>query len=113
MYCIKMATNKLEIGPAKYINILFIFLFFIVLSISNEAPNILTLKFFNFILNIFPTIICAISCINIDIKKQDILSTIKYSKENNDKLVLNFTSCYLDYGFPPTYAGTSARLINH
>lgn len=49
---------------------------------------------------------------NIDIKKQDILSTIKYSKENNDKLVLNFTSCYLDYGFPPTYAGTSARLIN-
>ena len=49
---------------------------------------------------------------NIDIKKQDILSTIKYSKENNDKLVLNFTSCYLDYGFPPTYAGTSSRLIN-
>ena len=27
-------------------------------------------------------------------------------------MVLNFTSCYLDYGFPPTYAGTSARLIN-
>lgn len=52
-------------------------------------------------------------CINdINIKKEDILSTIKYSNENNDKLVLNFTSCYLDYGFPPTYAGTSALIIN-
>lgn len=52
-------------------------------------------------------------CINdINIKKEDILATIKYSNENNDKLVLNFTSCYLDYGFPPTYAGTSALIIN-
>lgn len=52
-------------------------------------------------------------CINdINFKKEDILSTIKYSNENNDKLVLNFTSCYLDYGFPPTYAGTSALIIN-
>lgn len=52
-------------------------------------------------------------CINdINVKKEDILSTIKYSNENNDKLVLNFTSCYLDYGFPPTYAGTSALIIN-
>ena len=52
-------------------------------------------------------------CINdIDVKKQDILNTIKYSKTNTDKLVLNFTSCYLDNAFPPTYAGTAARLIN-
>ena len=52
-------------------------------------------------------------CINdINVKKEDILSTIKYSNENNDKLVLNFTSCYLDYGFPPTYSGTSALIIN-
>ena len=49
---------------------------------------------------------------DINIKKEDILSTINYSNENNDKLVLNFTSCYLDYGFPPTYAGTSALIIN-
>ena len=52
-------------------------------------------------------------CINdIDVKKQDILNTIKYSKTNTDKLVLNFTSCYLDNAFPPSYAGTAARLIN-
>ena len=45
-------------------------------------------------------------------KKNDILNTIKYANENSDKLVLNFTSCYLDPAFPPTYAGTAALEIN-
>ena len=52
-------------------------------------------------------------CIDdINEKKNDILSTIEYTNNNADKLVLNFTSCYLDYGFPPTYAGTPAISIN-
>ena len=29
-----------------------------------------------------------------------------------NRLVLNFTSCYLDNAFPPTYAGTAAKSIN-
>lgn len=49
---------------------------------------------------------------NIDIKKQDIVSTINYCNKDKNKLVINFTSCYLDNDFPPTYAGTAARLIN-
>lgn len=52
-------------------------------------------------------------CIDdINIKKEDILNTLNYSKTNQDKLVLNFTSCYLDYGFPPTYAAPPAKDIN-
>lgn len=49
---------------------------------------------------------------NVEIKKDDIISTINYSNSNSNELVLNFTSCYLDYGFPPTYAGTTAKAIN-
>ena len=45
-------------------------------------------------------------------KKKDIESTINFSKDNKDKLVLNFTSCYLNNAFPPTYAGTAALTIN-
>ncbi len=52
-------------------------------------------------------------CIDdIEIKKQDIIDTINFSKTNNNNLVLNFTSCYLDNAFPPTYAGTAALNIN-
>ena len=52
-------------------------------------------------------------CISdINIKKEDILNAIDYQNENEDKLVLNFTSCYYDFGFPPTYAGTIAKEIN-
>ena len=49
---------------------------------------------------------------DIEEKKNDILNTIKYANTNSDKLVLNFTSCYLDPGFPPSYAGTAALEIN-
>ena len=49
---------------------------------------------------------------NFEIKKQDILDTIEYSKTNKNKLVLNFTSCYLDNAFPPTYAGAIGKDIN-
>ena len=49
---------------------------------------------------------------NIEEKKNDILKTIQYAQNNPNKLVINFTSCYLDSGFPPTYAGTTALSIN-
>lgn len=49
---------------------------------------------------------------DIEEKKTDILNTIKYANNNPNKLVINFTSCYLDPGFPPTYAGTTALSIN-
>ena len=49
---------------------------------------------------------------NIEDKKSDILNTINYANTNKNKLVLNFTSCYLDPGFPPLDAGTAALAIN-
>ena len=49
---------------------------------------------------------------DIEEKKTDILNTIKYANDNPNKLVINFTSCYLDPAFPPTYAGTTALAIN-
>lgn len=49
---------------------------------------------------------------DIDEKKNDILNTIAYARNNQNKLVINFTSCYLDHGFPPLYAGTTALSIN-
>ena len=49
---------------------------------------------------------------NIEVKKEDIINTIKYSNQKNGDTILNYTSCYLDYGFPPTYAVTSAKEIN-
>lgn len=49
---------------------------------------------------------------NIEDKKSDILNAIAYANTNKNKLVLNFTSCYLDPGFPPSYAGTTALAIN-
>lgn len=53
-------------------------------------------------------------CIDdVEEKKQDIISTINVSNNlNNNYLVINFTSCYLDNAFPPSYAGTAARDIN-
>ena len=49
---------------------------------------------------------------DVEEKKNNILDTIEYANNNPDKLVLNFTSCYLDPGFPPSYAGTTALAIN-
>ena len=53
-------------------------------------------------------------CINdVEVKMKDIKDTIAYSKANKDKLVLNFTSCYLENQMiPPLYAGTPALTIN-
>ena len=53
-------------------------------------------------------------CINdVDEKIDDIKDTIMVSNsDSNDKLVLNFTSCYIDNAFPPTYATTAANYIN-
>ena len=49
---------------------------------------------------------------DIEIKKEDIINTIEFSKTNTNYLVINFTSCYLNNAFPPTYAGTVALEIN-
>lgn len=45
------------------------------------------------------------------IKKADIKATFGVSAEGQHGLVLNFTSCYLTSGFPPTYAATPAKEI--
>lgn len=45
-------------------------------------------------------------------KIEDIKQTFTYSSSETEQLTLNFTSCYLDSGFPPMYAGTTAKQIN-
>ena len=45
-------------------------------------------------------------------KIEDIKQTLAYSSTHSEQLTLNFTSCYLDSGFPPLYAGTTAKQIN-
>lgn len=47
----------------------------------------------------------------VEAKKTEIINAINYA-QTNDKLVINFTSCYIDGGFPPMYAGTPASVIN-
>ena len=49
---------------------------------------------------------------DVEDKKEDILETIDYSINHNDKLVLNFTSAVLDGDFPPSYSGGAAKVIN-
>lgn len=49
---------------------------------------------------------------NVEEKKNDIISAIDYQNDNLNKQVVNFTSCYLNPGFPPKYAGTPAQMIN-
>lgn len=52
-------------------------------------------------------------CVNSALEKiEDIKKTIEIKNSFNNQLVLNFTSCYLDNGFPPTYAGSMAKEIN-
>ena len=45
-------------------------------------------------------------------KISDIRDTLSVAGSGNYDLVINFASCYIDSGFPPTYAGTPARSIN-
>ena len=49
---------------------------------------------------------------DVEVKKTDILNTIASCTLTPDKLHINFTSCYLNDSFPPTYAGTTANTIN-
>ncbi len=49
---------------------------------------------------------------SVDIKLADIEAIFGVSAEGRHGLVLNFTSCYLTSGFPPTYAATPAKEIN-
>ncbi len=52
-------------------------------------------------------------CISeIEKKIEDIKQTLVHSSAHSEHLTLNFTSCYLDSGFPPLYAGTTAKQIN-
>jgi 1-phosphatidylinositol phosphodiesterase len=44
-------------------------------------------------------------------KQNDILSAVTESESGQYSLVLNFTSCYLDHGFPPLSAAVPARKI--
>ncbi len=50
---------------------------------------------------------------DINVKKDEIIRCFEYSNSNLDKLTLNFTSCYFLNAFPPTYAGTTANIINN
>lgn len=50
---------------------------------------------------------------DIEMKKKEILSCFEYSKSSLDSLTLNFTSCYFLNSFPPTYAGSTAKIINN
>ncbi len=50
---------------------------------------------------------------DIEEKKNEILNCFDYSAKNVDKLTLNFSSCYFLSAFPPTYAGSSAKIINN
>ena len=49
---------------------------------------------------------------NVKEKIDDIKSTLEKTNQSNYDLVLNFTSCYLDNAFPPSYAVTPAKTIN-
>ncbi len=49
---------------------------------------------------------------NFSDKKQSITTAFDFASNNTDFLILNFTSCYLDSGFPPTYAGGIAKDVN-
>lgn len=49
---------------------------------------------------------------DIEDKKKSITDAFEYAK-SSDKVTLNYTSCYLNILFPPTYAGTSANTINN
>lgn len=50
---------------------------------------------------------------DIENKKSEISKCFDYSKENPNVLTLNFSSCYFINAFPPTYAGTTAKIINN
>lgn len=49
---------------------------------------------------------------DIAVKQSDILAAIDKADSRQYSIVLNFTSCYLDHGFPPTWAAAPARTIN-
>lgn len=49
---------------------------------------------------------------DIENKKKEITACLEYSKTHTNILTLNFTSCYYLDSFPPTYAGTTAKIIN-
>ena len=49
---------------------------------------------------------------DIENKKREIVNCFDSSANDLSKLTMNFTSCYYLDSFPPTYAGTTAKIIN-
>lgn len=49
---------------------------------------------------------------DIENKKREISNCFDSSANDLSKLTMNFTSCYYLDSFPPTYAGTTAKIIN-
>ena len=49
---------------------------------------------------------------DIEAKMNDICSAFDVAQEQKHSLILNFTSCYLENGFPPAHAPTTAKKIN-
>ncbi len=50
---------------------------------------------------------------NIEIKQKEFSECIEFAGQTGkDSLTLNFASCYFTTGFPPTYAGTTAKIMN-
>ena len=48
----------------------------------------------------------------ISVKQNDILAAVQEAASSEERLILNFTSCYFDHGFPPMSAAVPARTIN-
>ncbi len=49
---------------------------------------------------------------DISVKQKEFSKCVEYSQKNKDVITLNFASCYFTSGFPPTYAGTTAKIMN-
>ncbi len=49
---------------------------------------------------------------DIAIKQDEFIKCVAFSQSNKDVITLNFASCYFTNGFPPTYAGTTAKIMN-
>ena len=48
---------------------------------------------------------------DINEKLSDIEAAFRFATDDTDRLTLNYTSGYLTYGFPPTYAASAAKTV--
>ncbi len=49
---------------------------------------------------------------DIEVKKAEFNQCLEFSRNSTNRLTLNFSSCYYVNSFPPSYAGTSAKIMN-